>query len=200
MLINAKRCLTRPIIERSRMDNKNKLNNRSGFQQKITSLGEVINRANERVIAVLILLLVLDVWLGIAARYVFHWQIPWTEELARYIMIWGILLAVPCCCYRREHIGLTSLQGFVPEQMKRYLLLVLDLLALTFFMTLAYTGASFAEKGLSQFSTVYSMPMAVPYAAIPVAFLLAALQTCIVMFRDFGCIYVNEDNLGGTDI
>jgi TRAP-type C4-dicarboxylate transport system permease small subunit len=182
------------------MNNKNNINDKSVLQQKITALGAMLNSANERVIAALILLLVLDVWLGILARYVFHWQIPWTEELARYIMIWGILLAVPCCCYRREHIGLTSLQGFIPQSMKRYVLLLLDLFALAFFIMLAFTGTAFAEKGLSQFSTVYSMPMAIPYAAIPVAFLLAACQTGIAMFRDFDCTYVNEDNLGGTDI
>ena len=182
------------------MDNKNKSNDRSPIQQKIISLGAMLNSANERAIAILIAILVLDVWLGILARYVFHWQIPWTEELARYIMIWGILLAVPCCCYRREHIGLTSLQGYIPEHIKRYLLLGLDLLSLTIFLTLAYTGTAFAEKGISQFSTVYSMPMAIPYAAIPVAFLLAGVQTCIAMFRDFGRDYVNEDSLGGTDV
>ncbi|NRA19772.1 MAG: TRAP transporter small permease [Oceanospirillaceae bacterium] len=182
------------------MVNKNNVKNTSPLHRKISAIGAMVNKANEQTIAVLIFLLVLDVWLGIVARYIFHWQIPWTEELARYIMIWGILLAVPCCCYRREHIGLTSLQGFISESIKPYLHLLLDLVALIFFLILAYTGTAFVEKGLSQFSTVYSIPMAVPYAAIPAAFLLAAFQTCIAMFRDFGCEYVNEDSLGGTDI
>ncbi|MCB1637400.1 MAG: hypothetical protein KDI15_00975, partial [Thiothrix sp.] len=53
-----------------------------------------INTIVEAIVAVLMLLLVLDVWLGVADRYFFHWQLPWPEELARYLMIWAAMLAV----------------------------------------------------------------------------------------------------------
>ena len=53
-----------------------------------------INSVVEGIVAVLMLSLVLDVWLGVVDRYYFHWQLPWPEVLARYLMIWAALLAV----------------------------------------------------------------------------------------------------------
>ena len=168
-------------------------------QNLFEGIGNRINFVNERVVGLLVLLLVLDVWLGVVARYVLHWQIPWTEELARYIMIWGILLAVPCCCFRREHIGLTLLHDRLPPKLLRIVNVFLDLVAFCFFAFLAFTGTAFAEKGLAQVSTVFSMPMAVPYAAIPTAFSLAAVQTLVALVLDLGGEYINDDSLGGTD-
>jgi len=169
------------------------------LQRRAAMIGDRLNYLTERVVGLFVLVLVLDVWLGVVARYVFHWQIPWTEELARYIMIWGILLAVPCCCYRREHIGLTLLHDRLPAGVMRAVNVLLDLLAFCFFAYVAFAGTTFAEKGLAQISTVFSMPMAVPYAAIPTAFALAAVQTLLALIRDLGGEYVNDDGLGGAD-
>jgi TRAP-type C4-dicarboxylate transport system permease small subunit len=172
----------------------------SVIQDRVESIGNRINWLNERVVGLLIMLLILDVWLGVVARYVFHWQIPWTEELARYIMIWGVLLAVPCCCYRREHIGLAILQNRLPTSVLRIVNVILDLVAFILFTLIAFTGATFAEKGLQQTSMVFGMSMFVPYAVIPVTFGLSALQTLFALIRDLGRFYANDDALGGTDI
>jgi len=58
------------------------------------TLSRSLNRVVERIIAALLLVLVLDVWLGVIDRYIFHWQLPWPEELARYLMICAALLAI----------------------------------------------------------------------------------------------------------
>jgi TRAP-type C4-dicarboxylate transport system permease small subunit len=172
----------------------------SVIQDRVEIIGNRVNWLNERAVGLLIMLLILDVWLGVVARYVFHWQIPWTEELARYIMIWGVLLAVPCCCYRREHIGLAILQNRLPTSVLRIVNVILDLVAFILFTLIAFTGATFAEKGLQQTSMVFGMSMFVPYAVIPVTFGLSALQTLFALIRDLGRFYANDDALGGTDI
>ena len=39
-------------------------------------LSERLNWLIERIVAALMLLLVLDVWLGVVDRYLMHWQLP----------------------------------------------------------------------------------------------------------------------------
>jgi hypothetical protein len=68
-----------------------------------------VNWVIERACVLLMVLLVLDVWLGILVRYVIPIQITFTEELARYLMIWMALLAVSCGIAHREHIGVTMI-------------------------------------------------------------------------------------------
>ena len=42
-----------------------------------------LNAAVEAVVALLMLALVADVWLGVADRYYFGWQLLWPEGFAR---------------------------------------------------------------------------------------------------------------------
>ena len=64
-----------------------------------------VNWLIERACVLLLVLLVLDVWLGVLVRRVIPLPLTFTEELARYLMIWMALLAVSSGIAHREHIG-----------------------------------------------------------------------------------------------
>ncbi|MFC6674103.1 TRAP transporter small permease [Marinobacterium aestuariivivens] len=157
-----------------------------------TQLSGRINLLNQWVVGLLMAALLIDVWIGVLDRYLLHWQISWVEELARYIMIWAILLAVPCCSAAREHIGLTTVTSKLPRHLRRHLGILVDLLCVLFFGYIAFAGAGLVMKGLQQLSTVFGLPMAYPYAAIPVAFGLAAFQSLFALLRWFEPGYDTE--------
>ena len=150
------------------------------------TMSRSLNWVVERVIAVLMLTLVLDVWLGVIDRYIFHWQLPWPEELARYLMIWSALLAISAGIARREHIGIGMVVLNLPIRLQRTVLFVVDLIALLAFLYLAIYGFDFAMGGMSRQAMIFGMSLALPYAAVPVASLLAAIQLLLVALRDQG--------------
>ncbi len=147
-------------------------------------ISERLNWGMERVCALLAAVLVLDVWLGVLVRYVVPWQLTFTEEAARYLMIWTALLAISCGIARREHIGVMIFLEKLPPVLRRVVLAGLDLLALCFFLYLLYFGIGFVESGLSRFTMIYGMNKALPFAAVPVSALFAAVQLVLVAIRD----------------
>ena len=60
----------------------------------LDSIIERLTRTIDLVCVALMIVLVLDVWLGVFARYVWPLPITFMEEAARYLMIWVALLAV----------------------------------------------------------------------------------------------------------
>ena len=66
----------------------------AGIAGKALSVSHRINWVVERVCVALLVILGLDVWLGVLVRYVIPLPLTFTEELARYLMIWMALLAV----------------------------------------------------------------------------------------------------------
>ena len=151
-----------------------------------------INWYIERIVAILMILLVLDVWLGVVARYVLRVQIPWTEELARYLMIWAALLAVSSGIARREHIGFVMLLGKLPRRLQLIVLVAFDVTAFAFFAFLFAYGLGMTQTGMKQFAMIFDMSMAMPYASVPVASLLACVQIVLVGIRDFGSLRAIE--------
>ena len=152
-----------------------------------------LNWLVERVCAVLLIVLVLDVWLGVFARYVVPMPITFTEEAARYLMIWTALLAVSSGIARREHIGVQLLFEKLPPGVRRWGLLAFDALALLFFGFLVVFGIDMVERGTRSFTMIYGMTKALPFAAVPVSAALACVQLLLVALRDQARFGVDTD-------
>ena len=168
------------------MSNDPKATGTTSLRQRAAALSSRLNWLVERVVALLMVLLVADVWLGVVARYVLRVQIPWTEELARYLMIWAALLAISCGIARREHIGFRLLLERFPEHMQKTFLIVFDVIAFAFFAFLCIYGIGMTGTGAKQFAMIFGMSMAIPYASVPVSALLACVQIVLAGIRDAG--------------
>jgi TRAP-type C4-dicarboxylate transport system permease small subunit len=140
----------------------------------------------ERLCALLLIVLVLDVWLGVLVRYFIPMPITFTEEAARYLMIWMALLAVSCGIARREHIGVEILFDRLPAKVRRWLLLGLDLVAFAFFALLFVYGLDLVDRGTRSFTMIYGMTKSLPFASVPAAAALACVQLVLVAIRDQG--------------
>ncbi len=156
------------------------------MRQVIALASTRINLVVEGIVAALMLALVLDVWLGVMDRYYFHWQLPWPEVIARYLMIWAAMLAVSSGISRREHIGLTAFINVLPERVRQALLIVMDILTLLLFLYVAYYGIGFALSGAPREAMIFGLSLAPFYAAIPAAAALCCVQILFVLVRDLG--------------
>src|SRR5512133_657328 len=92
-----------------------------GLGEACAAASAWINRWVEWLCAGILAVLVLDVGVGIFGRYMIELPVTWTEELARYLMIWAALLAVSCGVARREHVAVTALLERLPRGVQRYL-------------------------------------------------------------------------------
>ena len=149
------------------------------------ALGARLNKWVERLCAAILALMVLDVGVGAFGRYLVDLPVTWTEELARYLMIWAALLAVSCGVARREHVAVTALLDKLPRNARRVLGVAIDTLGFAFFAFLAYFGIDMTVQGANQYATIFEMTMTLPFAAVPVSSALVCLQLVLSGIRDF---------------
>jgi TRAP-type C4-dicarboxylate transport system permease small subunit len=139
----------------------------------------------ERFCVLLLILLVLDVWLGVMVRYALPVKWTFTEELARYLMIWMALLAVSSGISHREHIGVLVVFERFPPIVRKWLALTFDLVALGFFAIILIYGIGFVDRGFSRYTMINEIPKAYPFLGVPLAAGLACLQLLLVAVHDF---------------
>lgn len=144
-----------------------------------------LNRYVERFCVLLMVLLVLDVWLGVLVRYVIPVQLTFTEEAARYLMIWMALLAISSGISHREHIGVLVLFERFPPALRKWLAVAFDAIALGFFAILLFYGIGFVERGFSRFTMINEIPKAYPFMGVPLAAGVACVQLLLVGIHDF---------------
>lgn len=155
-----------------------------GMARVADRMSQRLARLIDYVCVALLIVLVLDVWLGVLVRYVWPLPLTFMEEAARYLMIWVALLAVSSGISRREHIGVQMLFARFPSLLRRMLLGLLDLLAIAFFLALVWYGLGMVERGGRVSTMIYGMSKSLPFAAVPTAAALAALQLTLVAIRD----------------
>ena len=148
-------------------------------------LSRRLNWLVERLCVLLLVLLVLDVWLGVMVRYVLPVRWTFTEELARYLMIWMALLAVSSGISHREHIGMLVVFERFPPPLRKWLAVLFDVLAFAFFALIFFYGLGFVERGFNRFTMIEEIPKAYPFMGVPLAAGVACLQLILVALHDF---------------
>jgi TRAP-type transport system small permease protein len=161
------------------------LNEKKPIARHAIVLSRFFNKYVERFCVLLFAILILDVWLGILARYGSSWDLSFTEELARYLMIWMALIAVSCGIAHREHIGVLAIFERFPLSVRKWLAVLFDLVALGFFAVILIYGIGMVERGFGRYTMIHDIPKAYPFLGVPISAGLACLQLILVAVHDF---------------
>lgn len=142
-------------------------------------LGNGLERFLEIPVLILSVLMTISVLAGVFFRYVLRSPLGWSEEFARYIMIWMALLSVSLCIWRQEHVGVTMFIKKLPRIVAKLMVFASNFLIMYFLYVLVVYGFKMAERGKEQLATGIGTTMEWWLMAVPVSALI-----CMVML---GC-------------
>lgn len=152
-----------------------------------------LNPLLTRLCGVALMVMVLSVFIGVLARFVFtHMEIrmsvPWTEEVSRYLMIWTVFIGAGIACRHGNLIGVEFLINVLPAAVGRAAKYLSLLLAGSFYLLLCFVGWQWMEFGQSQTSPVLELPLVVVNVAMLAGGVLMALNTLALVLatRDAG--------------
>lgn len=115
-------------------------------------------------------------------RYLFNAPFMWTEELARDLGIWMVLLGTGLMLREQGHLGFEIL----PVRWKPALRLVTDLSVIFFAGSLLRASLRFMAASINRESAAIRMPLWILYLAVPVGLvvmLVFALEAAGVNIR-----------------
>ena len=111
----------------------------------------------------------------VGARYLFGSPPSWTEELARFLQVWLVLLASPVCVRRGMHLAVDYLTPRLPPGARVAARVGVLLISAVFCLALAFFGIRLLAVAGFQTSPALGISMVWPYLAVPVSGLLMAL-------------------------
>jgi TRAP-type C4-dicarboxylate transport system permease small subunit len=93
---------------------------------------------------------------------------PWTEELARYSLIWMVFLGAGVGCRNAQMIALEFVVRSLPRRFGVPLRYLTILTSVAFFVLLIVVGLSFVDLGRTETSPVMNIQKSLVYWALPV--------------------------------
>jgi TRAP-type C4-dicarboxylate transport system permease small subunit len=129
-------------------------------------------RLLEAALIVAVLVLVLDVLWGVFTRKVLGDQAQWSEELARFLLIWISLLGGAVAFGERAHLGVDYFVGKLAPEAKRFMAVVVQIIVLVFAVTIFLLGGTrvvLDTLAVGQSTPALGIEKGHVYLALPIA-------------------------------
>jgi len=117
------------------------------------------------------------VFLQFFTRYVLNDSLAWTEEIARYGLMWVVFVGGAMVTRRNSHIAVELISNVMkPGPLRSSLLAFVDVVKLAFIGLLAYLSVTILDRMTIQRMTVFDLPMSYVYAGVALGCFLMLLR------------------------
>jgi TRAP-type C4-dicarboxylate transport system permease small subunit len=136
------------------------------FLHTVERMSAVVDRIASNATVVLFTTMTLIVWVQIFFRFILGGGIAWSEEIAKFLMVWMALLGSSVLFREGGHIAINY---FISKfSFLRYILMFHAILSAFLFVLLIYYGIDYATFGLKSISPASGIRRFWPYLSIPV--------------------------------
>lgn len=134
----------------------------------IEKISVLVNRQVERLLIVTGAAICLILFAQVIWRYLGS-SLGWSEEVSRHLLVTITFLGSTAAYKRASFIGLRGVGQWFGPNCERAILLVLQLLTFACFAALSCFGVMYTMKAWHQSTASLQIPMAIPFAVIPLA-------------------------------
>ena len=134
----------------------------------ITKLSNTIDRAMVGMVFLIVAAMVIVTTLQVVFRVAFN-ALTWSEELSRYLLVWGTFFGATLAYKRGNHIAVTFIIDFFPTRLRVWFNVFTYLLSLAFFVIVAQQGLNMITMQVFQVSPALQIPMRYVYWSIPLS-------------------------------
>ena len=136
---------------------------------------ETINKYLGHFLVFLMAVITLVVLWGVFTRYALQSQASWSEELARFLLIWIGILGAAYASGQKMHLAIDLLKPKLEEQKRERLSIFINLLIIFFVLSVMVIGGGrlmYITNVLGQISPAMNIPMSLVYSVIPLSGIL----------------------------
>lgn len=140
----------------------------------------IINKITEVILVVVFFVMTLSVVWQVLSRYLFNISASWTEELARYCLMWLAMLGAAYITGKREHIEIDIVFDQLSLKNKRRLDYFIESLIILFALVVMIIGGGYLmyiTLYLEQASPALQIPLGYVYSVLPISGVLIVMYT-----------------------
>jgi TRAP-type transport system small permease protein len=130
-------------------------------------------------------LLGLNVFYQFFTRYVLNDSAAWTEEIARYLLICTVFVAVAAAVRRTRHIHVDFLYRLIPARAGRAMSTLVDIGRIAFFVTAFGLTLQMMQRMGDLKMTIIELPMNLVYGVCGIGFAAAAVRSVQVAIENW---------------
>jgi len=138
---------------------------------QLKKISDYINSIIKVFIFLVLVAMTIIITMQIICR-VFFTALSWTEELSRYLLVWGSLLAATVAYKQGSHIAVTFMVEKFKDRKRKVITILSNTITIIFFLIGIYYGIKMISLQIYQTSPALLIPMKIIYLCFPFSFLI----------------------------
>ena len=160
----------------------------------LDKISGIINLLVENVVAILMGLMTVVVFLQVLFR-ITSGSLPWSEEIARYMMIFMVYMGASVGVKNNNHIAVEFVVGLLPKRGRAAAEVIADILMLICFAIIIYFGLKVVKVTMMQKSPVLRVKMGYVYMSLVAGGILMCLQTIVNLVHSLAALITGDSSL-----
>lgn len=139
---------------------------------------DVLDRFEKGAVTILLGTMTVVVFLQVFFRFVIKGSLPWSEELARYVMIWAVFFGASMGAKTGAHIGVEAFVNLFSRSIRKKMIVVSAIFTQLFCILVFLLSLQVVMKiyQMGQVSPAMEVPMFWAYLAVPVGAVLMSVR------------------------
>lgn len=162
---------------------------------------KILDKITARLLIFLMAMMTVNVVWQVVSRYLLGAPSSWTEELARFLLIWLGLLGAAYVAGQKKHLAITLLPSKLTQKKRQGLERLIAVLIIIFALVAFVVGGAslvYITFDLEQNSAALGIPLGVVYAVVPLSGLLIVLYK-ILELREIGNQVSDTSEMSDTE-
>ncbi|MGW8181923.1 MAG: TRAP transporter small permease [bacterium] len=142
----------------------------------LSRLSHWLNRTSEVVCCGVLLAMTIVVVLQVICRYLLGAALTWSEEFARFGLVWITFLGAGIALRRRAHVGVQAIVELFSPGVRKIVQVFTIFTVAGFLVIATFKGMELALFNMKQYSPAMGLPMGLVCLAIPSGCLVLIIQ------------------------
>ncbi|MFZ5945545.1 MAG: TRAP transporter small permease [Bacillota bacterium] len=155
--------------------------------KKQSSFFSFLDKFEDYSVTILYLIMIVVIMLQVVFRFLIKASLPWSEELARYIMAWAVFIGASIAAREGAHIGIDSIVARMPKKLENYFRVIAMALSFLFSIILVYLSVLIIQflMKTGQKTPAMMIPMWIAYGSVLFGAVLMSIRFCQVTLMKF---------------
>ncbi|AZO94258.1 TRAP transporter small permease [Halocella sp. SP3-1] len=152
------------------------------FPKSCSRFSQIIERLSTYLSGALFILNLVVIIANVFSRYFFNISPIWTAELARFTLIWAVMIGMNSALYHGEHVSITFLNKILAKGSARIINWLVQFVIIFLMLFMVYYGFRYAINSWKFKTLGLQISKGIPLLAIPIGALLFLLQYIFLQF------------------
>lgn len=145
---------------------------------------DVVDKILKIVVGIAMIVMTVVIFYQVILRYVFNASNIWSEELARYLMCYSVLLGSAVAIRKYSHLQVDFAINLLPPRGRCIAVSICTLVGIGFLVFFCQYGLTLCASTANSISAGIGVPMSYVYACLPIGSILMILTSIEVILKE----------------